>query len=264
MSIELLLEIAAFILAVSAVLLQPKRDPAAAPSWRNLSRAGRFLLSVIVVVALLNIAKTIRDDKARRAASDAQRAEVARLNANLTELRDTNRYLIKVMSVADGYNALVTGVATFKRPVGEYEIQKALENVFLKYAHVELVAINKLGRHTGRIDYGVQPVLHKFLRISTAATPELERLKRVGVRDRTKLEHAYYFEVRCSRLKILNDERVQYARFSNTDQLDARLDVFNYWEDYRRLYVVDQLYLDKITIEELGPIDISSSLWPGA
>jgi hypothetical protein len=259
MTIDLFLETAALFLALAAVLMQPKRNPDEPASWRNLSAVGRILLAVIVIVGIVKIGKSIRDATAQRMERDAHAKEVAQLNSNITDLRETNTHLIKVMSVADGYNALVSGTVTFQRAVGEPEIKHALENMFLKYAHVNLEAKNKLGVYHGRIDYGVHPLLWKYRRLSEIqSAPELVRLRESvppGAIDRS-----YYFELRCSGLKIFSDAKIQYAHFGPSDRLDAHLEVFSWWHDFQALYAIEHVFIDKITIEELGDIPIHKAL----
>ncbi len=264
MSVDLILEGAALFLALAAILMQPKRDPNAPASFRNLSTAGQLLLTVIVVVGALKIGKAIRDADLQQREREAHAREVKQLDDNLTDLRETNRHLIKVMSVADGYNALVSGTVTFTRPVSENEIRHTLENLFLKYALVTLHARNKLGAYEGRIDYGVHPMLSKYRRLSEVGS-STDMIKLRGTVPSWALNDSYYFELRCAGLKILNDEKIQYARFGRSDTLDADVKIFEQWGDFRHLYAVDRMFLDHITIEELGDIGINKQLsleWP--
>ena len=253
------MESAALFLALAAVLLQPKRDPEGPASWRNLSASGQLLLVVIIFVGVLKIGKVIHDSAVQQAERDSHVREVKQLNDSLADLRDTNKHLIKVMSVADGYNALVSGTVVFTRPVSENQIRETCENLFLKYALIVLEARNKLGVYYGRVDYGVQPTLWKYRRLSEIeASPELLKLK-AAVPD-TALDRAYYFELRCAHLKILNGEKVQYVRFARTDTMNADVMVLPQWPDFQRLYPVDQVYLEKVTIEELGDMPIRRRL----
>lgn len=142
-------------LALSALLLQPRRNSSEPPSWRNLTGAGRLVLLLILLEGAAKLAKYASDSPATREAAGRQEATVA-------DPRTTNQLLIKVMSVADGYNAHVLGVVTFDRELPGPRVEEALRNLFLKYVSIELKAQNRLGVYRGRIDNGAQPAVFRY------------------------------------------------------------------------------------------------------
>jgi len=258
MSLGLAIEILSLALALGGLLLQTRRDPGAPPSWRNLSRGGRLILILLVVVASVKIVKNQQDGIAQRKATEARAAEMAKLQASNTDLLSTNQHLIKVMSVASGYSALLSGVVIFERVPNERKVEETLRNLFLKYAEIEITASNRLGTYQGRVDYGTHPEVRRYLNIQhVQEDPILLRLQ--GRIPEHQWPLAFFFEIRCANLKILNQEKIQYARFDQNERLQASVRVFDWWRDFRSLYGVRTLYIDKLTIEELGEVPIEKT-----
>jgi hypothetical protein len=241
MPLGIIIEILSLILALCGILLQTRRDPSAAPSWRNLSNGGRLILFLIVIAASIKIIKSKIDSTAQH-------------NAN-AELLKTNQHLIKVMSVSSGYNALLTGIVIFEGLPAQNQVEKTLSNLFLKYAEVQITATNSFGTYEGRVDYGAHPEVRRFLNIQHIQEDSILLRLRSLVSESQKL-NAYFFEIRCANLKILSKDKIQYAHFDSKDQIHGAAKVFEWWHDFRSLYGVRSLYIDKLTIEELGEIQI--------
>jgi len=255
MSLGITIEILSLILALGGILLQTRRDPSLPPSWRNLSNGGRLILLLIVVAATIKIIKGQIDNRTQHETSIANDAKLAQMQMTNTELLKTNQHLIRVMSVASGYSALLSGVVIFDGPASPHQVEEALRNLFLKYAAVEITAINSLGTYEGRVDHGAHPEVRRFLnlqRIQEDST--LLRLRNIVTEQQQP--NAFFFEIRCANLKILNQDKIQYAHFDNKDQIHVSAKVFDWWYDFRSLYGVKSLYIDKLAIEELGEIQI--------
>ncbi len=272
MSLGIAIELLSLALALGGLLLQTRHDPDAPLSWRNLSKGGRLILLLLVVVASVKIVKNQQDGAAQskaadasaskmaelQASADASAARMAKLQASNTDLLSTNQHLIKVMSVASGYSALLSGVVIFERATDGRRVEEALRNLFLKYAEIEITASNRLGTYQGRVDYGAHPEVRRYLNLQRVQDdPILLRLQgRVPEHQRSQ---AFFFEIRCANLKILNQEKIQYARFDPNEQLRVSARVFDWWKDFRSLYGVRSLYVDKLTIEELGETPIEKT-----
>ena len=255
MSLGTLIELLTLTIALTGLLLQTRRDPSAPPSWRNLSRGGRLVLVVLVVLASVKIYKGQIDSAAQRKASEAGAKRFTELQASNEDLLSTNKHLIKVMSVASGYNALLSGMVVFKEVPTQKIVEEVLRNIFLKYAEVEISASNRLGKYIGRMDYGAHPELRRYLNAQRIQDdPELKRIR--DLVPEPQWSRAFYYEIRCASLKILNRENIQYARFDPLERIEVRARVFDWWRDFRSLYGVDILYIDKLTIEELGDTPI--------
>ena len=258
MSLGLTIEILSLVLALGGLLLQTRRDPGAPPSWRNLSKGGRLILVLLVVVASVKIVKNQQDSAAQREATKERATEMAKLQASNTDLLSTNQHLIKVMSVASGYSALLSGVVIFEQVPTEHRVEEALRNLFLKYAEIEIEASNRLGTYKGRVDYGAHPEVRRYLNLQhIQEDPILLRLQDRVPKQQWPL--AFFFEIRCANLKILSQEKIQYARFDQNERLRVSARVFDWWRDFRSLYGVRTLYIDKLTIEELGEVPIEKT-----
>jgi hypothetical protein len=249
MNLGALIELIALILAVSALLVQPKKNPSAPPAWKNLNPAGRVLLALILVAGGIKLTKSKLDAEAQQRARERQQAVI-------DSLQETNRHLIKVMSVAGGYNARLHGVITFSSSPSESRIRDALKNLFLKYASVELAVAGRAGTYRGRVDYGAHPEVYRFLSASQV-DPESGLIPNRIALPPPSQGRAFYFEVRCPALKILNDDKIQYVRYSSDLPMQARVVTFpEMWRDFRRLYGIESLEVHRIDIEELGSIRI--------
>jgi hypothetical protein len=257
MTLGLLVESIAFVLAVAGLLLQPKRDPSAPPSWSNLSRMGKLILVLILAAGSAKMIKMVRDGRAQAAQRAAQQTLIDRQNQELRDLKETNQHLIKVMSVAGGYNARVEGVVTFARPVSDGQIREALRNLFLKFALIEIEASNRLGEYRGRVDYGAHPELFRYLWLARVNSESMliPNSARVTGPD---LDRSYYFELRCANLKILNPQRIQYAQFDNDPPVRAKVLSNPYaWKDFHTLYGIKRLTTFRLTLEELGEVTLA-------
>jgi hypothetical protein len=284
MHLGTLIELVALVVAISGLILQTRRDTASPASWHNLSRSGRFVLCLLVLLAGIKVYKSYQDSTKSAqdsVAAEGREADLRRdlknlgdsnrdmekaakqrefeLNQKLAELREANRDLIKVASVATGYSALIQGVAVFSRPVNSVTIDEAFRNLFLKYAHIEISATNRFGLHQGRVDYGAHPEVRRYLSLSGRLNdPTL--LKYQALVQETERSRSFFFEIRCSNFRILNNDRIQYVRFSNDPPIRATVAVFPQWDDFRRLYSLSKLYLDQVVIEELDTIPINRSM----
>jgi len=233
---------------MTGLLLQPRRSPDDPPSWRNLSRAGRLVLVLLVVVTVAKIVKSQGEAISQRQASEASAKK-------LTELQATNQRLIKVMSVSGGYSALLSGVVVFEQPPDQQRVEEALRNLFLKYAEVDIEASNQFGTYQGRVDYGAHPEVRRYLSFERIHDdPDLVRYRDQVPRQRWP--QAFFYEIRCANLKILNDDKIEYVRFDPQEEIRVQARVFDWWRDFRSLYGVQSLYIDSLTIEELGKIPI--------
>jgi hypothetical protein len=248
-----LIEGIAVALALSALLLQPRRNPAEPPSWRNLSTAGRLVLLLILLAGVAKVAKHVSDSTAARQAAIRQENTIA-------DLRSTNQLLVKVMSVANGYNAHVLGVVVFDRDLQEPRVEEALRNLFLKYVAIKFNAENSLGIYHGRIDYGAHPEVFRYLNFARLdpSTPLLSSLPELTAEERPR---SFFFDIRCANLKILNGDKIQYVRTDRDEPVAGDVEMMpEIWGDFRRLYGVDRIFVDRVTIEELGDVTIHRSL----
>ena len=209
MSLSVVIEILALALALCGLLLQTRRDPNLQPSWRNLSWAGRLILVLLIAIAAFKVVKGNQDAEAARRA----RAETKK---SYDSLLAVNNQLVRVMSVASGYSAQISGVIVFAITPDQDNVEKALENLFLKFAEVEVVASNRLGEFHGRVDYGAHPDVFRFLNLQRIQEdPLLVQLRdRVPASERPR---AFFFMIRCGNFKMLNADKVQYARLAPND-----------------------------------------------
>lgn len=258
MSLGIAIELLSLALALGGLLLQTRHDPNAPLSWRNLSKGGRLILLLLVVVASVKIVKNQQDGAAQSKAADASEARMAKLQASNTDLLSTNQHLIKVMSVASGYSALLSGVVIFERAIDGHRVEEALRHLFLKYAEIEITASNRLGTYQGRVDYGAHPEVRRYLNLQRVQGDPI-MLRLLGRVPEHQRAQAFFFEIRCANLKILNQEKIQYARFDLNEHLRVSARVFDWWKDFRSLYGVQSLYIDKLTIEELGEVPIEKT-----
>jgi hypothetical protein len=248
MLINIMIIFATMIIALNGLLFQTKIKPEGPVQWRNVNLFGKILFALIIFLTGLNIFGSYINEK--------QHAnEVNQFLTSQNELKEINRHLIKVISVADGYNAIIRGVVVFRRDVNETQIRNALKNLFLKYAEIDLHAENKLGEYQGRIDYAAHPEVRKFLSLNEVESDSyFFRYKEYFLGD------SYFFEIRCTGIKILNDEKIQYARFSPNEHLSVRAKTFAWSRDYGRLYHVESVWIDEIEIEELENIRLEEML----
>jgi hypothetical protein len=245
MLFNLIVALITLVLALNGLLFQPKKDPNGAVKWSNLNRTGKVLLIFILSLGILNIAKGIIDDRNNKKYQD--------------DLRQTNQYIIKVMSVADGYNALIRGVVTFTQPVSEDEFRKAADNLFLKYVTGKLYAQNKLGRYEGRMDYGTHPALWKFRNLSQISDDTiLSRYRNVFAE--TPENQRFFYEIKFSKLKMLSPDRIQYARLDDTDEVRVTVEENQFFRDFGEVYHVNAIFIDELEIEELGKYEIKKRL----
>lgn len=236
------------IIALNGLLFQTKKKPEGPVHWRNVNLFGRILFASIIFLTGLNIIGSYTNEKKHT-------NEVNQFLTSQNELKEINRHLIKVMSVADGYNAIIRGVVVFRKDVNEIQIRSALENLFLKYAEIDLYAKNKLGEYQGRIDYATHPEVRKFLRLSEVEPDSYFYRYRLD-----SFGSSYFFEIRCSGIKILNEEKIQYARFSPDEHLHVQAKTFEWSRDFGRLYLVEMVMIDEIEIEELENVRLGEML----
>ncbi|MFZ1692791.1 MAG: hypothetical protein WAT74_06335 [Flavobacteriales bacterium] len=267
MTLKLTLELFAFALAILGLLGDNWRNKDEPKNFKNLKLAGRITLALIVLAAIGKTWKQLQDDRyAKQAAEistkriEEQSALIRQQSHDLEALRKTNDRLLKVVSVGNGYNAQVHGIVIFDEPQTDASVRKALENLFLKFVSIRLVARNEMGEFTGRVDYSARPEVHRYL---TAGAAPLSatlsgQFSQVAAADRAR---AFYFEVRCPELKILNKERIQYAALEGDTAMAAHVEMFpDPWRDFRRLYRVKDILLDRVVIQELGEAIINGSL----
>jgi hypothetical protein len=120
------------------------------------------------------------------------------------------------MSVANGYNALIRGVVSFRNIRDAHRIEDAIKNLIIKYISIKIEARNKLGVHLGEVDYGTYSGIKRYLNLAQVEEDMLLSKYRNMINT---MHPGYFFEVRCSNLKILNDDKIQYARLDHTDSL---------------------------------------------
>lgn len=248
MLLTIVILIVTMFVALNGLIYQPKKDVNKLVSWKNMNVTGKILFGLIILFTVLNIAKNIDEVKARD-------SKINELITSQRELKEINSHLIKVMSVADGYNALIRGVVSFRINVNEAQIRDALKNLFLKYAEIDLKAENKLGKYNGRIDYATHPEVRKFLHLSEMEPGYFSRYPRhfSGI--------PYFFEIRCSGIKILNESKIQYARFSPEERLNVQVNTFEWSRDFGRLYHIEMVMIDEVEIEELGKVKLDKMLF---
>ena len=205
-------------------------------------------------MSLLIITKNTIDEKNR--------------NKEIADQKEINRHLIKVMSVADGYNVIIRGVAVFNRQRNDQQIRDALKNIFLKYAEINIQAENKLGLYQGKIDYATHPEVRKFLNLQESENESfyykyqehlIESRYRYN-RPPTFEPFPYFFEIRCSGLKILNKDNIQYARFDKNEYIDIKAQTFEWSRDFSRIYHIGIVMIDEVEIEELGKYNLRELL----
>jgi hypothetical protein len=266
--------ILALLIAMNGLLYQPKKDASAPATWSNINTVGKLLFLLIILINVLNIVKSIYDSYTREIEITKRNSEITQLMdsqqaliGKQEELKDINGHLIKVMSVADGYNAIIRGVVTFRRRVSDSQIRDALNNLFLKYAEVKISAVNRLGRYEGKIDYASHPEVRKFLNLSDGQAHDQGRSIFNKYRDilsrhshDTPIDIGYYFELRCTHIKILNGDKIQYARFQPNEILEVTAERFLWSSDFGRLYNVSSVFIDEIEIQELGTVTIRDVL----
>lgn len=255
MFIIIAIVVASMFVALNGLLYQPKKDSTKPVSWQNINLVGKILFGLVILLAILATTKSIYDEGNYEKEIKSRNDRITGLIESQRELKEINNHLIKVMSVADGYNAIIRGVITFKQSVDDTQIRNALKNLFLKYAEVDLKAENKLGEYRGRIDYAAHPEVRKFLHLSN-----LEPDSYFSRYQNYSNHRSYYFEIRCSRIKILNPDNIQYARFSPDEDLHVRVNTFEWSRDFGRLYYVEKIMIDEIEIEELEKITLQKTL----
>ncbi|MDU9048011.1 MAG: hypothetical protein Q3M30_04125 [Candidatus Electrothrix sp. Rat3] len=284
--------ISAFI-ALNGLLYQPKKDPNDSVNWSNINFFGRVLFCLLVLLALLNIIKIYGDEKTHqddllshnkqkekllKSQEDLRnnnkklianqielKGQNKRLSESQNELKDENKHLIKVMSVANGYNAVISGVVSFEKEKSDSDLRDALRNLLLKYVEINISASNKFGDYKGKVNYGTQPVVRRFLSIAGLKLNELLRTDR---RTTTKileyhncLGSSYYFELRVSNLKILNSDKIQYAEFGPQNSIKASAYIFDSHKDFQRIYNVNCIVIGEIEIEEIGTLPINEQMF---
>ena len=169
MILEIVIAVATLLVALNGLLYQPKKDPDRRVSWNNLNLYGKILIGLLISLLIFGLLKTVVTEKQTREKVQQQTDQIARrdkeiqrLLASQDELKRTNQHLIKVMSVADGYNASIRGVVSFNRSMSESQIRSALENLFLKFSEIQIKAENLLGRYEGKVDYATHPEVRRF------------------------------------------------------------------------------------------------------
>lgn len=255
MILTIIIILASTFVALNGLLYQPKKNPDGPIAWGNVSSTGKILFAVILLLSFLSVAQSIYDNVSKNKELEAREARIDELILSQAELKLINAHLIKVMSVADGYNALLTGVIVFRQPTTETKIRAALQNLFLKYAEIEITTQNQLGTYKGRIDYGAHPEVRRFLRLPLTASSEY-----FGRYRSFATPTAYFFEMRCSRLKILNHDKIQYARMNSDERLHATVRGFEWARDFQRLYNIDEILVDKLVIEELDTLFLNQRI----
>ena len=243
------MELLAIVIAVWALLAEPLKDPKEGFSLSNVARAGYFFVGLIFLAGGIKLFNSYLDSTAQARADAEQQARI-------DDLRSTNNHLIKVMSLGDGYNARIVGVVTFDHQVSESHVEKTLRNLFLKHVSIELEAKNKLGTYRGRVDYGAHPEVFRYLNAERldASTPLLLSPEALLLAEQSP---AFFFDIRCGSLKILNDEKIQYARFGDDPPVQATLATSpGMWRDFRQLYSVSEVFVDRVTLEELGDVAV--------
>lgn len=250
MNIRIILEVVAMVLAVSGLLLQPKKNPAEPSSWKNLSVAGRIILVLIVLAAVLKLVQSRKDSESQQMVREMQKKEI-------DSLQKTNNYLVKAISVSTGYNARIHGVVTFNYPSSDAQIRAALKNLFLKFAAVDLLAVNEYGEFHGRVDYGAHPEVYLYRSLLSMGDDSslLPADLNLSAEDQRL---SYYFDVRCAQLKILNSDKIEYVKFRNDQPVSAKITTWpNALRDFQSLYGIKYLRVYKVDLEELGSIPVS-------
>jgi hypothetical protein len=253
MALDTIAELLTLALAVAAILVDPKRDQSAPASWPNLTPLGRITLIAILCLSGLKLAKLAGDAKSARRKDQERQHEV-------TRLRETNDYLIKAVSVGSGYNAIISGVATFYTPPSEDQTEKALKNLFLKYADIELSAVNKFGVFEGRIDHGTHPEPRLYLRLTAIGSDGYDFSEMKHYVPSPDWPRSVAFKIRCGNLKLLNAQKIQYVVVNDDGGVRAHATKVSFWSDFKSLYRVSSVYLDRITIEEIGDIPLRQHL----
>lgn len=233
------------ILALNGLLFQTKKDANGTSSWSNLNTTGRILLILILSLGILNIAKGLYDDQTNA--------------LETAKLKKANERLMKVVSVSSGYNALIRGVVSFSRPVSEDRFRDAAKNLFLKYVSVDLYAENKEGRYEGKVDFGTHPELWKFRNLSQISDGAILSKYR-DVLSGVPKNQIFFYEIRCSNLKILSQEKIQYTKLDDTDDLKVIVQERLGYIDFGQVYNVKSIYIDEVQIEELGNYKIGELL----
>jgi hypothetical protein len=239
------------ILALNGLIFQTKKDPNGGAGLSNLNNTGRLLLVFILLLGGLNITKSMVDDRSNAVEGARKDAQITNLEKSQKELLQTNQHLIKVMSVATGYNALIRGVVAFTHPVSEAEFRHAAENLFLKYVSVKFYARNNLGSYEGEVDFGTHPTLWKFRNLSQVSD-DMVLSKYRNILTEVPMNRRFFYEIRCNNLKILSRDKIQYAKLDDEDDVQAVINKFPYSGDFGQLYNVDSIYIDEVQIEELG------------
>jgi hypothetical protein len=237
------------IIALNGLLFQTKRNIEGPAHWRNLNLFGRIFFALVMFLTGLNILAIYTNE-------NKHTNEVNQLLISQNELKEINRHLIKVMSVADGYNAIISGVVTFNKEVNEIQIRSAIANLFLKYVEIDIQAENKLGIYHGRIDYGAHPEVRKYLNLSN-----VEFNNNLSIEKQHFPRNSYFYEIRCSGVKILNDDKIQYARFNLNEKINVKTKKFDWSSDFRRIYNVESVFIEECIIEELETFHLNKTIY---
>jgi hypothetical protein len=198
-----------------------------------------------------------KKDAQNKEESKRKDAQIHSLIESQNELKQINRHLVKVMSVANGYNALIRGAVSFRSTRDVSNIEDAIKNLLIKYVSIKIEAHNKLGVYLGEVDYGTHPVVKRYLNLAYIDNDMfLSKYRNMINTPRPQ----YFFEVRCGNLKILNEDKIQYARLDHTDSLKISVKPFPHSRDFGRLYNVETVVIDEVQIEELGTFPVNENL----
>jgi hypothetical protein len=164
------------------------------------------------------------------------------LLSEVKNLSAVNGHLMKVISVANGYDVILRGAIMMRKPYTESNLRHALANI-LKGIEVFFKARNMLGEYDGG--------LHSEARILKYILLPIKGFEEYGRYISNTSGVSYYFEVEFDKVKILNKEKIQYAKFDTSDKFSVDVRTSYTGDIYVSLYHVDTLIISKVEIVEL-------------
>jgi len=154
----------------------------------------------------------------------------------------------KRLASDDGNNVVtIQGIVSFTQAVDDFFVNKALEDLYLKYVEVVFSAENKLGKFKGTINSSSCPSVVLYVHGDDIQEDD----------DYFRFQQfcgqwSYYYKIKCDSVRIVNADNRTYSYTTVSDFLTIHIAKHEGSDELARRNHIDRIMVDLFLFDRLG------------
>ena len=199
-----------------------------AVSRLNTRSSGKPIFTLIILSALLLVTMT---------SCDRERSK----------LSDVDKFFRRLASESENNVVTIQGIVSFTQAVDDFFVNKALEDLYLKYVEVVFSAENKFGKFKGTINSSSCPSVVLYVHGDDIQEDD----------DYFRFQQfcgqwSYYYKIKCDSVRIVNADNRPYSYTSISDFLTIHIAKHEGSDELARRNHIDKIMVDLFLFDRLG------------